>query len=154
MKLTIASVGKGGQRWADDGVEQWIKRIRGKWRVEELRIKPAPDKGDVDARRATESNLVLKRLPATHRLILLDERGVDLSTEDFATMLTDSMNQGCKGLFFAIGGPFGHHHLLRQRSHKTIRLSKMVLNHELARMVLAEQLYRASTLIWGGNYHH
>lgn len=154
MKLTLASIGKGGQRWADDGVEQWLKRIRGKWRIEELRIKPAPDKGDVDVRREAESRALLKRIPANHRLIALDERGDDVSTEDFTSLLSDSMNQSCKGLFFAIGGPFGHHRILREHSFKTLRLSRMVLNHELARMLLVEQLYRASTLIWGGNYHH
>ena len=154
MKLTIASVAKGGQRWADDGVEQWLKRLRGKWRIEEVRIKPAPDRGDLDIRRQSESNLLLKRIPSEHRLIALDERGVDMSTEMFSDMISQAMNQSCKGIFFAIGGPFGHHPILRQRAYKTIRLSKMVLNHELARMILAEQLYRASSLIWGGRYHH
>ena len=154
MKITLASVAKGGQRWADDGVEQWLKRLRGKWRVSELRIKPAPDKGHIENRRQTESELLLKRVPQGHLLIALDERGIDISTEEFAQLLTNAMNEGRKGLFFAIGGPFGHHHSLRQKSAHTIRLSKMVLNHELARILLVEQLYRASSLIWGGKYHH
>ena len=154
MKLTLASVGKGGQKWADDGAEQWLKRIRHKWRIDEIRLKPAPDRGVMDARRELESQALLKRCPAGHRLIALDERGADLSTEAFADLISKAMNQGTKGLFFAIGGPFGHHASLRQQAHKTLRLSKMVLNHELARVMLAEQLYRASNLIWGGNYHH
>ncbi len=154
MKITLASVAKGGQRWADEGVEKWLKRLRGKWKVQELRIKPSPDKGDVEVRRQRESAALLKRIPTEHRLIVLDERGEDISTEEFAELLSQCMNQSCKGLFFAIGGPFGHHETLRRGAYKTIRLSKMVLNHELARMVLAEQLYRASTLIWGGSYHH
>ena len=65
--------------------------------------------------------------------------------------MLDRMNIG---LLFAIGGPHGHAPAVRQQAHKTLALSKMVLNHELARILLVEQLYRASTLLWGGAYHH
>ena len=154
MKITVASVAKGGQGWADAAVDEWLKRIRVKWRVDELRIKPAPDKGNIDNRRHLESERLLKRVPKGHFLVALDERGIELSTEEFTQMLSKLMNQSCKGLFFAIGGPFGHHETIRQKSDQTIRLSKMVLNHELARIMLVEQIYRASSLIWGGKYHH
>ena len=86
--------------------------------------------------------------------VVLDERGVAITSEEFAGWLESSMNQGCKRIVFAIGGPFGHAAELRKKAWKSLAFSPMVLNHEMARMLLAEQLYRASTIIWGGKYHH
>jgi 23S rRNA (pseudouridine1915-N3)-methyltransferase len=64
------------------------------------------------------------------------------------------MNQGVQRLVFAIGGPYGHAPALREKAHRVLSLSPMVLNHELARVVLVEQLYRAHSLLFGGKYHH
>ena len=77
-----------------------------------------------------------------------------ISTEALAELTRASARASTRRLVFAIGGPYGHGPEVRQRAYKVISLSGMVLNHELARLVLVEQLYRVSTLLWGGSYHH
>ena len=130
-----------------------MKRIQHHWKTTEQTLKLAP-KGDVLRRKQQESKQIMNQLAKGDRLIVLDERGEMISTEKFATWLEQAMNQGCKRLVFAIGGPFGHDPKLRNEAWKTLALSPMILNHELARIVLAEQLYRASTILYGGKYHH
>ena len=116
-------------------------------------MKLAP-KGDIQKRRKMESAQLSSFLSDRDRLILVEERGEQASTEVLASWLEMAMNMGTQRLVFAIGGPFGHDASLYPKAWKQLALSKMVLNHEIARVVLAEQLYRASTIIYGGQYHH
>ena len=141
-------------KWADTATQQWLSRIQHKFPVSEVCIKPAPDKGSIAQRQKEESTRLLNKLQPSDRLIVLDERGETKTTEELTKWVQNSMNSGVKRMVFAIGGPFGHDQQIRSRAWKTLRLSSMVLNHELARVVLAEQLYRVHTLIWGGSYHH
>ena len=154
MKIKIIRVAKGGSKWADQAVEQWMRRIQNRLPTEEIRIKPSPDRGSIEQRRKEESRRVLNLVQPGDRLVVLDERGVDISTEELSDWLQNSMNSSTKRILFAIGGPFGHDPEIRTKAWKTLRLSSMVLNHELARVILVEQIYRAYTLIWGGSYHH
>ena len=80
----------------------------------------------------------------------------DDGVADYSRRLTrrTAASASTRRLVFAIGGPYGHGAEVRARAHKVVALSGMVLNHELARVVLVEQLYRVSTLLWGGSYHH
>jgi len=154
VKIQIYRVGKGKVKWADNATQHWLSRIQHKFPVSEICIRPAPDKGNIALRRKQETNQILAKLQSTDRVIVLDERGETKTTEELTQWIQDAMNGGVKRIVFVIGGPFGHDPSMRSRAWKTLRLSSMVLNHELARVVLAEQLYRAYTLIWGGSYHH
>ncbi len=154
MKVLIFRTGKGKCRWADQGTEEWLKRIQKRLPVQEVLLKPAPDRFSIEKRRSLESEAILSRLKAGDSLICLDERGSLWSTEAFSSVVQKAMNRSCKRLVFAIGGPFGHSPELREAAWQTMALSKMVVNHELARLMLVEQLYRVYTLIWGGDYHH
>jgi 23S rRNA (pseudouridine1915-N3)-methyltransferase len=84
----------------------------------------------------------------------LDERGKTATTEELRDWFEEAARLGSRRLVFAIGGPYGHDPALRTQAWKQLALSRMVLNHELARVVLVEQIYRVSTLLWGGAYHH
>ena len=152
MKILLARVAKGNTKWADQAVGNYLKRISA-WKIEERKFKLS-SKTDLNEKRRLESEQIQNILVPTDRLIVLDERGVAITSEEFAGWLESSMNQGCKRIVFAIGGPFGHTAELRNKAWKSLAFSPMVLNHEMARMLLAEQLYRASTIIWGGKYHH
>jgi 23S rRNA (pseudouridine1915-N3)-methyltransferase len=153
MKINILRVAKGKITWADIATENYLKRIQHHWKTTEQKLKLA-SKGEVFKRRQMESKQILSRLGEHDRLIVLDERGDNISSEQLAGWLETAMVQGTKRIVFAIGGPFGHDPELRKRAWKTLALSSMVLNHEIARLLLAEQLYRASTIIYGGQYHH
>ena len=92
MNVTILRVAKGRVKWADLGSEEYLKRIR-MWKIEEVNIKPI-HRGEVSERRVLESDEVRKRLKDSDRVIVLDERGVQVSSEIFAGWLQESMNEG------------------------------------------------------------
>ena len=153
MNILILRVAKGRVKWADSGSHEYLRRLNNRWNIEEITIKPS-HRGEVVDRRGFESREVIKRLKSTDRIIVLDERGEQITSEVFASWLQQSMDNGVKRMVFVIGGPFGHDPFLLSEAWKVLGFSPMVLNHELARVLLAEQLYRASTIIWGGSYHH
>ena len=153
MKIDILRVAKGNIDWANDAVQTYLKCIQHHWKTSEQKLKLST-KSDIEQRRREESALITGKLKRGDRLIVLDERGDCIATETLAKWLENSMNSGTKRIVFAIGGPFGHDPSLRDAAWKTLAVSNLVLNHEIARVVLAEQLYRASTIIYGGKYHH
>ncbi len=154
MKVVLLRVGRGGVKWADTAVEDYTRRFRTHLAWDEERIPTANFRGDIEAVRNEEGARILARIRDRDRLIALDERGEAPSTEGFAEWINGAAQAGVGRLVFAIGGPYGHSAAVRRAAWKTLSLSSMVTNHELARVFLAEQMYRASTLIWGGSYHH
>ncbi len=154
MKIQLIRVGKGKEPWADLACAHYTRRLPSHLGFEERLLKPARFVGDVEAVRRQEAKHVLACLRDRDRLVVLDERGDGLSTQGFAKLIESAAAQGTPRLVFAIGGPYGHGPEARKRAWKTIRLSDLVLNHAVARVVMVEQLYRASTLLWGGSYHH
>ncbi|MEO1205071.1 MAG: 23S rRNA (pseudouridine(1915)-N(3))-methyltransferase RlmH [Pseudomonadota bacterium] len=93
------------------------------------------------------------RPTASDRLVLLDEHGPQMTSEAFAASIQSYLDQGTTRLIFLIGGPDGHGEAVRRASHQTLSLSKMTLPHGMARVLLAEQLYRAITIITDHPYH-
>jgi 23S rRNA (pseudouridine1915-N3)-methyltransferase len=154
VRFAVLVVGKGGAAWADEAVADWTKRIARHGRIDEEAVKPEPFRGDVDAVRKAESDRVAARLTDRDRLVVLDERGADFDTPAFAALVKGCRDGGVHRLVLALGGPYGHDVSLRDRAWKVVRLSSLVLNHEVARVVLYEQIYRACDLLAGGPYHH
>lgn len=97
---------------------------------------------------------LLALLPARGWLIALDERGVDLDSLGFSRLLTDAADQGVTTLVYALGGAYGHAASVREQARRVVRLSPLVMNHAVARVVLYEQIYRACTIRAGEPYHH
>lgn len=106
-----------------------------------------------EARKKDEANLLQKSLPTGASLIILDEGGSNLSSETFSKMLADMRDQGIRDLMFAIGGADGHDQTSKQSANKTICFGKMTWPHQMARFMLAEQLYRGVTILSGHPYH-
>lgn len=154
MKVTTLWVGKDRVKWADQACQEYTRRLPRHLSYAEKRIAPVVFRGDEDAVRVAEAELILGQLSGGDRLVCLDERGDALDSHGFAKLFESAAQQGAKRVVFAIGGPYGHGPKVRDQAWKTVRLSSMVLNHAIARVVLSEQLYRASTLLWGGSYHH
>ena len=153
MKAVMLRFGRGKSRWADEATTDFSRRLK-RMEFEEIRLEPETFRGDEVAVRDAEATRLLASLGAGDRLVTLDERGELLNTEEFSALITDAARQSTRRLVFAIGGPYGHGAAARDKAWRVLALSRMVLNHELARVVLVEQLYRASTLLWGGAYHH
>lgn len=153
MKLVVLKVGEKSPAWADSAVEEYARRLRRAPGVDEISVRPEPFKGDIEAVRSAESGRVLDLIKPRDRLVVLDERGQAPDADAFLALYEDGF--GAEGrLIFVIGGAYGHHERLRQAAWKTVRLSSLVLNHEVARIVLYEQLYRAHARRTGVPYHH
>lgn len=108
---------------------------------------------DTPQRKSEEASQLIKLAGEGTRIILLDEHGKDFTSTQFADLLKGEQDEGTTKLAFAIGGPDGHGDELKQIAAKTIRLGKMTWPHQIARILLAEQVYRAITILSGHPYH-
>jgi 23S rRNA (pseudouridine1915-N3)-methyltransferase len=105
------------------------------------------------SRRKAEAEALIAKIPSSHRLICLDRTGEALSSENLAALLAKLRDGGEQGLTFLIGGADGLAPEVLAKAAKTVSLGPMTLPHGLARIVLAEQLYRAATILAGHPYH-
>lgn len=108
----------------------------------------------VNEQKLEEARLVMEALKPDDTLILLDERGKELSSMAFATFLEQKQNSSVKRLVFLIGGPFGFDDKLYTRANGKLSLSKLTFSHQMVRLFFTEQLYRAYTILKGEKYHH
>ena len=108
---------------------------------------------DADQRKREEAARLSESLGAGTLLILLDERGKNLSSQDFAAMIAKSRDSGTRAITFAIGGADGHAEESRQQAQMVISFGAMTFPHQIMRILIAEQLYRAATIISGHPYH-
>ena len=141
-------------RWAIDACDEYLRRLPRGWSAELVEIKAEPRGGTrpVASLRLREAARVAERLPAGARLVALDERGRDLTTAQFAGRIATWRADGSP-LAFLIGGADGLEPGLLSRCADRVRVSSFTLPHALARVVLAEQLYRAASLATGHPYH-
>ena len=101
-----------------------------------------------------EGALILKRLTVTDILILFDEKGKQFSSIEFSAYLQKKMNAGIKQLVFVIGGPYGFSDAVYAKASGKVSLSKMTFSHQMVRLFITEQLYRAYTILKNEPYHH
>lgn len=101
-----------------------------------------------------EGELILKKLSTTDILVLLDENGKHYSSIDFSNYLQKKMNSGIKQLVFVIGGPYGFSDSVYQKAQGKISFSKMTFSHQMVRLFVVEQVYRAFTILKNEPYHH
>ena len=101
-----------------------------------------------------EGELILAKLKPTDHLILLDENGENFSSIGFSQFIQKKMNSGIKTLVLVIGGPYGFSESVYKKANGKIALSKMTFSHQMIRMIIVEQLYRAITILNNEPYHH
>ncbi len=101
-----------------------------------------------------EGELILKKMSATDVVVLLDENGKQYTSIDFSNYLQKKMNSGIKQLVFVIGGPYGFSEAVYQKAEAKISLSKMTFSHQMVRLFVVEQIYRAFTILRNEPYHH
>jgi len=154
MKLVVAAVGTRMPSWVDAGFREYAKRMPARAALELVEIKPeARTSGKTAAQMlAAEAVRIRAALPKGARVIALDERGKDVSTCALAVQL-EAWMQEAGPLAFMIGGADGLDAALKKAATLQLRLSSLTLPHGLARVLLAEQLYRALSIIGGHPYH-
>lgn len=154
MRVTILSVGHKMPAWIQDGFQEYTRRMPPEVRVEIVELKPeerGSGKTAVKAMQA-EGERILAAVPAGAKLLALDEKGRAVSTQGLSVMLADWMRDGTHPAF-AIGGADGLDAAVKERADKLISLSSLTLPHGLVRVLLAEQLYRAWTILARHPYH-
>lgn len=151
-RFRVLTVGRSRCDWADAAVADYGRRLRRHGGVDEEPVKAETFRGDVSAVRDAEGGRLLARMGPRDQLVVLDERGAALDSEAFAALVDEGRQRGT--VVFALGGAYGHASATRDAAWKVVRLSDLVMNHEVARVVLFEQLYRAMMLLSGAPYHH
>ena len=154
MKLIVAAVSARPPEWVVAGWTEYAKRMPRELPMELLDIRPEPRTTGktAQAMMAQEAARIEAQLPASCRRIALDERGEAPTTRQLAERLAKWMASG-DDVAFLIGGPDGLDPRIKATAHETMRLSSLTLPHALVRVVLAEALYRASSVLKGHPYH-
>ncbi|RLM73512.1 putative RNA methyltransferase [Panicum miliaceum] len=155
MPLRLLTVGKKRSRGTQLLVEEYKEKLGYYCDFEDTLIRSNPKlTSDVKVQVEAEDTAMMQQLKSEDFVVVLDENGKDVVSEQIADLIGDAGNTGSSRLTFCIGGPYGLGVQVRERADATIRLSSLVLNHQVALIVLMEQLYRAWTIIKGQKYHH
>ena len=153
MKLGILAVGHKLPDWVAKGCAEYVKRMPRELPLCVVEIKPEPrSTKSREQLLAAEYVRLQAALQGFRRIVVLDERGVDLTTQQLAQRLEGWMREG-GDTAFVIGGADGIDGALKQRADDTIRLSSLTLPHAMARLVLCEQIYRAHSVLRNHPYH-
>ena len=152
MRITILSIGKFENSPHKTVYEHYLKRLKWKIQLRELELKNS-DKLSLLQRKKGEGELILKNLKPGSKLIICDENGDQLTSKDFAKLISNSALHGDSDLSFVIGGSDGLSDEILQKAKEKIAFGKMTLPHLMVRSILIEQLYRAETIISGHPYH-
>ena len=154
MRISIVCVGHKMPAWVQSGYKEYAKRLPPEIKLGLVELKPeARDAGrPVEKAKALEGERILEAIPEGATVLALDERGRSFTTQGLAVMLAGWMQDGAHPAF-VIGGADGLSDAVRERADKLLSLSALTLPHALARVVLAEQLYRAWSILANHPYH-
>ena len=156
MKLTLLCVGRMSIPFLDDGCAEFADRLKRYLpiAITEVKEHKTGRKQDIKKIIATEGDQLLQRIPSSSFVIALDQRGKSYSSEKLAELMNRHMVQSIPEWTLLLGGPYGLSDTLRQRADLILSLSPMTLTHQMARLLLLEQLYRCCTIIRNEPYHH
>lgn len=156
MKLSFWAIGKNHEPYVKTGVEDFTKRISNYFRVE-WNIIPVPKNAgmmsEMDLKKK-EGELILEWLGKDDYLVALDEYGKQLTSEGLAGFIQARANESSKRVVFLIGGAFGLDETILKRANYKWSLSGLTFPHQLVRLILAEQVYRACSILKNEKYHH
>jgi len=156
MKLHFWSIGKNNDAYVKDGIDDFTKRIS-KYYPVEWTIIPVPKNAammsEMDLKKK-EGEIVMEWLAKDDYLVALDEHGKQMGSEILADFIQKRSNQSVRNLIFLIGGAFGLDKAILDRANYKWSLSLLTFPHQLVRLILAEQVYRACTIIKNEKYHH
>lgn len=149
--ITILAIGKKHEDWVAPGIERYQKRLQAPFDIKWELLPHSSLEGTFA--RHEESERIVKRLSDDAFVILLDERGKSYDSVQLSKLLEDSINHS-RNIAIVIGGAYGVNEELHSRSDIVMSLSDLVFPHQLVRLILIEQLYRAQSIARGSKYHH
>ena len=156
MNIELLVVGKTDMKEVEALVAMYTKRLNHYVRFAITTIADVRNTRKLSEaeQRRMEGEAILRLINDSDHVMLLDERGAELRSIEFAELLQRRMSSGIKRLVFVIGGPYGFSDALYQRANSSLSLSKMTFSHQIVRAIFAEQLYRAFTILSTEPYHH
>lgn len=156
MQITLITIGKTDKVELEQLIALYEKRLKHYIKFEFVVLPDIKNSKNLSEaqQKEKEGELILSQLQPTDTLILLDEKGKQYSSLEFADYLQKKMNSGLKNLVLAIGGPYGFSDAVYAKCNGKISLSKMTFSHQMVRLFLVEQLYRGFTILRNEPYHH
>ncbi len=156
MKIKLIVIGKTDKPYLQDGIDIFIKRIPHYIGFDYVILPDIKNTKKLsEAQQKEKEGLqILAQLGAQDELILLDEKGKEFRSVDFANFLEKKMVNSSKNIVFCIGGPYGFSDEVYQKALGKVSLSKMTFSHQMVRLIFCEQLYRALSILKGEPYHH
>jgi 23S rRNA (pseudouridine1915-N3)-methyltransferase len=156
MKITLTVVGKTNFDWVSQAVEMYSKRIKKYVNFEIKYISDLKNTKNMtsEIQKNKEGELILSLLDAKDCIVLLDEKGEEFSSAEFAGFINGKRLASVKSLVFVIGGAYGFSQDVYKKANAKLALSRMTFSHQSVRLIFAEQLYRSFTIINNEPYHH
>lgn len=156
MKITLLVIGKTDAGYFIDAVNEYQKRLE---HYIPFDIQVIPDIKNTknltaDQQKDKEGDLILKNLQAGDYLVLLDDKGKEYTSLQFASYIEKKTHTVNKRLVFLIGGPYGFSQTIYNKANEKLTLSRMTFSHQMVRLIFVEQLYRAMTILNNEPYHH
>lgn len=156
MKIKLLLVGKTDTEYIKTGILEYEKRIRHYLPYESVIIPSLRNSSGLAVRdiKIREAEQLIKYLSVSDYVVLLDEKGREMSSIEFSGFLNQRLSSGIKSLVFITGGAFGVDESVKKRANLVMALSRMTFSHQMVRMFFLEQLYRAFTILNNESYHH
>lgn len=156
MKIKLLAIGKTDDKNLQVLIQAYQKRLKHYINFELVIIPDIKNAKNLskNQQKEKEGALILKEIQSTDQLILLDEKGKDFRSLEFSHFLQKKMNSGIKQLVFVIGGPYGFSDSTYQKANEKVSFSKMTFSHQMIRLFVIEQIYRAYTILKNEPYHH
>lgn len=156
MNITLICIGKTDEKPLEELIQKYEKRLPIHWNFQRMEIPDIKNRKNLSEsqQKEKEAELIFSKLNNSDYVILLDEKGKQLSSSAFAGELQSLMNQSIKQIAFVIGGPYGFSDEVYKRANRKLSLSEMTFTHQMVRLFLIEQIYRAFAILQGKPYHH
>lgn len=156
MRISLICIGKTDDKHIIQGIETYLKRLKHYINFQMISLPDIKNSKHLsqEQQKEREGQLILKQVAAQDVVVLLDERGKELSSVAFAGELEKHMLASVSHVIYVVGGPYGFDESVYQRANAQMSLSKLTFSHQMVRLFFVEQVYRAMTIIRGEPYHH
>ncbi|MDD2577495.1 MAG: 23S rRNA (pseudouridine(1915)-N(3))-methyltransferase RlmH [Bacteroidales bacterium] len=156
MNIKLILVGKTEEKYLREGIEIFEKRLKNYINFEMIIIPSLKDTKSLSPQivKEKEGELILKQVSKYDKIILFDEKGLEFTSMDYSVFLQKHMNAGVKNLCFVVGGAFGFSDEVYKKADQKVALSKMTFSHQMIRLLIVEQIYRAFTILKNEPYHN
>ena len=156
VKIKIIVIGKTHKKFLEEGEREYLNRLQRYMQTEIVMIPDIKNAKNmtIDQIKEAEGKLILSKIEKGGLVVLLDEKGKEYDSVQFAKWTQERMNRGLKHITFVVGGPYGFSAEVYQAGQQKLALSKMTFSHQMIRLFFIEQLYRAFTILKNEPYHH